>query len=896
MLLDAFSSVVNFIIDAGHKLGLSWISVIALGLTLITFVISFVVTQFSIELKTARAVEKINLYLESNPFINEENLVEFNKLMKNIPSTMRLQWQQYMVNRDKKPSEFFTEHNCVEKPFEASTYKTQIVAVRSCLVGIAVLAFIFSAGNISGTSMGQVLMQCGLLSGAIALLGEVYVLFLKARRNSALADLYYNFANFQKYLDRATTTLPAYIDYEILFTRKEITAGIPVLQEYLQQRAVYEQDQIQKAKESQVVHEQYDFSALGINGSLVMEKAMRECEFYLGNKKRVLAEISELEGQRDMLDKSYDEKNKTSQRKLRDIQDSLDRLKDKLDATTNIIVGNDLRKQRENEIQKQRQIEKESEDDNNKYNLDRKKVSQEIDDKKKEIEDFRKGAETSLNAEFKTYADKIYNQLKTTADDQVKTEVETVKADNEKLQQDLDDREKCIVEKNTLYDEKLAYIEQLTQKVNGDAQTVADAEEIKNQFNNAMGDKASVIKQKDDEIFDVKRELESRNLEIQKQNDKIQKQKDYIKQIRFKRKVDVYRYFDENGKEFFYDDSGTPYYLDENGQVAYKQNMPTDTSAGEYAEVAGLNDFLEKPETDEQANVSVEEQPSETENNVEVSEQVGSPITAEELNNTDNQSNTVEEPAQEQPVNVEEQPVDVEEQPKAEQAVENQKEQQPVETAPINQTEEKEMHVEPAQTENIVPDNSVKDEQNGEQEATEVGEDFDFKDFSWENSNKAPINETEVAEANGNDAGTTVEQKPETANEKPADVAEVEQKPTDADIDKAIAEQDEKLKSQTEELSQQLQKTKDVALEKPKKKKSGGSGNKSSGGAKPAKKASSSKKAESKPAKEKSASKAKATKGTKAEKPNAEVSFGDFTLNQFGDALNQAINKIDDDK
>lgn len=573
MLLDAFSSVVDFIVQVGSYLGLSWIAVAGLSIMLLTFIISFLCTQFSIELRTTRAIEKLNIYLESNPFINDENLVEFNKMMKKIPSPMRVQWQQFMVNRDKKPSEFFSEENCIEKPFKISSYKNHVGAVRTCLICVSILAFVLSCGaliNVGTTNLATVLVESLLLSLALYFVGELYILFLKVRRNSSISDLYYNFANFQKYIDRAVTTLPDYVDYEILFTRKEIVSGIPVLQEYLQQRALYEQEQIKKAKESQVEHEHYDFSALGVNGSLIMERAMRECEYYLGNRKRILAEISELEGSRDMLEKSYDEKNKTNQRKLRDIKESLDRLKDKLDSTTNIIVGNDLRKQRENEIQKQRQLEREVDEDNNKFDADKKKIAEEIAGKKAEIEEFRKTAESALNNEFKAYSDKIYTELKDVAEGQVKEELDGVKAENQKLQSDIEERDRCIVEKNAVYDEKLALLDDYSKKLAEQQETIEDAAQAK-----------SEAEDKDKEIFEVKKELESRNLELEKKNQEIEKQKELIKEYKRKKQIEVYRYFDANGNEFYVDENNNPYYLDENGNKVYMTEKTAESESTE---------------------------------------------------------------------------------------------------------------------------------------------------------------------------------------------------------------------------------------------------------------------------------------------------------------------------
>ena len=175
MLLDIFDTIIGGINQAGQTLGLGWIAIIALSLLLVTIIISLIATIFSSEVKTTRAVEKLNVYLESNPFINDENLVEFNKLMKKIPAPMRVQWQQYMVNRDKKPSEFFTEDNCIEKPFKASGYKNHITAIRTIIICLSILSFIFSIGAVLNTAstFATVLVQSLLLPLVILFVGEL---------------------------------------------------------------------------------------------------------------------------------------------------------------------------------------------------------------------------------------------------------------------------------------------------------------------------------------------------------------------------------------------------------------------------------------------------------------------------------------------------------------------------------------------------------------------------------------------------------------------------------------------------------------------------------------------------------------------------------------------------
>ena len=144
MLLDIFSSIIETIGSWSEQVGLGLTVIIGFGLVLLTIIISFICTQFSIEIKTLKAVNKLNKYLELNPFVTEENLVEFNKLMKKIPMPMRRQWQQYMVTRDKRPSEFFNDTNCIDNPFKASNYESHIVAVRASVIIISLLAFVFS--------------------------------------------------------------------------------------------------------------------------------------------------------------------------------------------------------------------------------------------------------------------------------------------------------------------------------------------------------------------------------------------------------------------------------------------------------------------------------------------------------------------------------------------------------------------------------------------------------------------------------------------------------------------------------------------------------------------------------------------------------------------------------
>ena len=582
MLLDIFSSIITTVGSWSVAIGgLTTIAIISLALLLVVIVISVVSTQFAIEVVTTKAINRVNKYLALNPLITDDNLVEFNTLMKHIPPSLRKEWQQYMVSRENKPSDYFTESNCIDKPFKASSYGTHLTATRTAVFVIALIAMLFTStyfAAIDGALSFTNLVASLVLSGLIVAVGEIFLTIQKSRRNKLTANIYSSFAAFQKYMDKAVTTLPEVVDYEILFTRKEIVADIPVLQEYLHQRALLEQEQIKRAAESQVVHEKYDFSALGINGSLVMEKAMQVSEQFIGNKNGVRLEIAELESQRDLLEKNYDDKTKTNQRKLRDIQETLDRLKEKLDATTNLIVGNDLRKQRENEIQKQRQIEKEAQEDNRKFEEEKKKINAQIDEKRQEIEEDRKRAEDSLNSEFKSYADKIYEELRAMVEEQHKEELEKYNEENSKLQQEIEERDRAIVEKSTLYDELLEEVDDYKIQVKAKDDQIAQQEERLAQVD-LMED------QKNQEIFEIKREIESRKLEILKKDEQITRkdeiisrkdeqitnQRSYIDELKRKRK--------QFGDEIYADEDGKMYYIDSTGTKNYVTSNDEDLSS-----------------------------------------------------------------------------------------------------------------------------------------------------------------------------------------------------------------------------------------------------------------------------------------------------------------------------
>lgn len=553
-MIEILNAIADFFKTVGGFLGVDLITIIAFGLLIVTMFIAALVANFSVEAATNRKVKQINNYLVNNPFVTDENIVEFNRIMKHrMPRAMRYQWQRYMVNRDQKPSNYLTEDNCITKPFRTSAFLQALKQTKYAIGFLCVASFTLILGALfsnsgavisNASSLIEVLFKASITPAVIILVAFIFTSLMNAKRNAVLNELFYNFDQMQHSLDRAVTTFPAFVDYEILFTRKEIVAGIPALQEYLQQRAEYEQEQLEKARLSQVEHENYDFSKLGVKGTLIMDRAMKECEFYLGNRKILLADIDTLQAQKDLLQKNFDEKNRGNQRKLRDVKESIDRLREKLNTTTNKIVGNDIIRQQADEVKKQQLIEKEMDEDNDRFNQELAKLEEQISGKRKEIEDNKKLVENTLINDFKDYSDKIYEELKNIADNKVFQEVSDLKEQKTNLEHELEDRERYIIQKDAMYDEKVKENE--------------GVQDLKLEIDQLKKD----IIIKNQEIIGANKEVESRLLE----NRTLQRE---IQRLKKEKYHEVYRYFDNDGIEFFYDENGEPFYFDNDGQVTY---------------------------------------------------------------------------------------------------------------------------------------------------------------------------------------------------------------------------------------------------------------------------------------------------------------------------------------
>lgn len=438
---NIFDKVSDFFNLITSEMGILYWSIGVLALMVVAFIVLLVLTKKSYEVTLLASVEKLNRYFLSKPFITEENLVEFNLKMKKVPKVLRTHWQMYMLNREDTPSAYINVDTCIDKPLRTSAIEKNMKNFATFTILLVVMSLLVGFGAIGSASLAvtEVIFQSLIVPCLLTFLYTMFQLIMNAWKNAIYFDLYDTFPMFERNLNKAVSTLPPYVDYEILFTKKEIRDGIPVLQQYLEKRALLEQEELEKARLNAVACEEYDFAELGIDGSLVLERAMKETETFLSSKRRLQTECDQIEAEKENYKKNFESTSKEYQRKLAASRENLESLRQQQESSTNRIEANYIRKQQSDEIKKQQQIEKDSDEATAKYKEEQASLEEEINKRKEEIEEKRKFVEQAMLLEFKHYANVLYKRLADFAATQSNQKLEKLVAENNDLKSLVED-------------------------------------------------------------------------------------------------------------------------------------------------------------------------------------------------------------------------------------------------------------------------------------------------------------------------------------------------------------------------------------------------------------------------------------------------------------------------
>ena len=173
--------------------------------------------------------------------------------------------------------------------------------------------------------------------------------------------------------------MPSFVDYEVLFTPKEIREAIPVLQEYLEKRALQEQKEAEEADMNANHFENFSFEPVGVESALLLDRAMLEGEKYFNFKRSLTERINSKEQEMFNFQKKFDEVNKDYERKSQAVRENMASINEQLNATSVKIEANYLKKRYNEEQQKLQQFEKDYEYANNNFAKQQREMEDEIE-------------------------------------------------------------------------------------------------------------------------------------------------------------------------------------------------------------------------------------------------------------------------------------------------------------------------------------------------------------------------------------------------------------------------------------------------------------------------------------------------------------------------------------
>ena len=402
--------IISSISQIASGMGANAITLGAIALLFVLILITSIRIVRSYENRLLKSIKKTNAFFSKNPYVNNDNLVELNSRMKEMPKTVRFCWQEYMLNRDKMPSEYINQQTCLDKADKAGGFGGAVQVCGTFTGIIAMLtAICFLVFYVGGSSSAELFLVRAITVPLLLLaVGYFAVAIMQFRHSQVTGELHYEFNEFVRYLNKACSTMPPFVDYEVLFTQKEIKEGIPVLQDYLEKKAYEEQKQAEEKAQQDENFDKFDFNELGVENAILLDRAMLECEKYF-NTKRVLTEKLNSKQQEEYnFSKNFDEVTKDFERKAQTHRENMASLNEQLNTAATQIDANYIKKQYNDEQKKLQQLEKDYDlaqsrfkKQQDEFEVEIKAISDEITSKKSNIEDVMK-------LEGKTYANKVY--------------------------------------------------------------------------------------------------------------------------------------------------------------------------------------------------------------------------------------------------------------------------------------------------------------------------------------------------------------------------------------------------------------------------------------------------------------------------------------------------------
>lgn len=589
------------------------------------FILLFVIkTVFSYEARLKRSLDKSNKWLFKYKKIDTNNIKDFNNVIKTGPKRLVYYWQQFILYRDGGPSAYMTEENVIEKPLKTSSWLNNIRNLMM-LTGVwAIIAFLFGVASQAGQTLTFQSIAVTLFFPCIVLvIGAIAIIILKGKRVLNLDDIYHLFHIFSRFVTNACVDLPPYIDFDLLFTAKEIENGNAQLREYYEARARKAKEEFEKAKVSEEEVQQFDFGDVGVEGTLLLNRAMKESGTYLNKQNQALSQIAQIEGQKDALKRNFENVQMDLQRKIQAAKENIQKLIEQQAATTSRVDISLLRQQQDKEAKKKAQLELDYEHEEQRYNSSKKELDDDIAELNKILDQSLQDAQKGMASEYKTFFEKVMQSAYKSAANKVKEEKQTLIDERDKNEQELINVQtqiKRLMDENATLREKLEKVEP-DFKAQDSTQNNGHYDENGNYIyeDGSYHDKDGNFHDTNGDIYDMNGVL------VYSHAQKIAEEEAKVKEIENNQKTDFGAYLDEEGNV-----------------VSIVQEDEDQTS--------------QQPENTEQEKVEENKESEETKETVDAKADDEKDLAQDTLSEQEKTAQTTDEPLTEQAVNTDEQP------------------------------------------------------------------------------------------------------------------------------------------------------------------------------------------------------------------------------------------------
>ncbi len=437
-LLNIDSAIRTFFNQLTETLGFAGFLGIFLGVELL-FILAFgIKSALSYEARAKRAIDRANQWLFKNKVIDTKNIKVFNEVIKQGPKRLLYFWQQYILYREGAPSKYMTIDNIIEKPLKSSGWANSVRNLSIVTFVWAAFALVFGLASQAVNPLSFPYIAVALvIPCAVILAGMIAVIIIKSVRVVNLDDLYHIFHLFTRFVDNACAELPPFIDFDLLFTAKEIENGNPQLREYYEARARKAKEEFENAKKNDIEYVHYEFEDVGFEGKNLLNRAMKVSEDYINTRTATLSKIAQANSHKDALRRNYENVQMDLQRKIQASKENIQKYIEQQTATTSRIEVGLLRQQQDKEAKKQEALQRDYDKEEARFKADKAALDAEIEELNQVLEESLAEAEKGMAAEYHTFYEKVMKSAYAVAEKKAEDEKKEIKKQSDKNEKEL---------------------------------------------------------------------------------------------------------------------------------------------------------------------------------------------------------------------------------------------------------------------------------------------------------------------------------------------------------------------------------------------------------------------------------------------------------------------------